>query len=87
MRTRRAERSSGAAGSARLDRDLEPGHLGGLAGSAHQALPAYDGLSAAWQSLATYFEFYNARRPRQTHDGRTLDMVYLNSLQELLAAA
>ena len=29
-------------------------------------LKAYDSVSAARQSLAAYFEFYNARRPHQT---------------------
>lgn len=50
-------------------------------------LKAYDGVSAARQSLATYFEFYNARRPHQSHDGRTPDMVYFNSLGPMQAAA
>jgi putative transposase len=34
-------------------------------------LKAYEGVSAARQNLAAYFEFYNARRPHQSHDGRT----------------
>ena len=42
---------------------------------------------AARQSLAAYFEFYNARRPHQSHDGRTPDMVYFNLLLPLRAAA
>ena len=50
-------------------------------------LKAYDGVSAARQSLATYFEFYNARRPHQSHDGRTPDMVYFASLRPMQAAA
>ena len=50
-------------------------------------LKAYDGVSAARQSLAVYFEFYNARRPHQSHDGRTPDMVYFNLLRPMRAAA
>jgi len=50
-------------------------------------LKAYDGVSAARQSLAAYFEFYNARRPHQTHGGRTPDMVYFNALPPMQAAA
>jgi putative transposase len=50
-------------------------------------LKAYDGVSAARQSLAAYFEFYNARRPHQSHDGRTPDMVYFSSLPPMQAAA
>jgi putative transposase len=50
-------------------------------------LKAYDGVGAARQSLAAYFEFYNARRPHQSHDGRTPDMVYFNALAPMAAAA
>ena len=50
-------------------------------------LKAYDGVSAARHSLATYFEFYNARRPHQSHDGHTPDMVYFATLPPLAAAA
>ena len=50
-------------------------------------LKAYDGVSAARMSLAAYFEFYNARRPHQSHDGRTPDMVYFNALPPMRAAA
>jgi putative transposase len=50
-------------------------------------LKAYEGVSAARQSLAAYFEFYNARRPHQSHDGRTPDMVYFNALPPMQAAA
>ena len=50
-------------------------------------LKAYDSVSAAKQSLAAYFEFYNARRPHQRHGGRTPDMVYFNSLPPMQAAA
>ena len=50
-------------------------------------LKAYDGVSVARHSLAAYFEFYNARRPHQSHDGRTPDMVYFNALPPVRAAA
>ena len=50
-------------------------------------LKAYDGVSAARHSLAAYFEFYNARRPHQSHDGRTPDLVYFNTLPPMQAAA
>jgi putative transposase len=50
-------------------------------------LKAYDGVGAARQSLAAYFEFYNARRPHQSHDGHTPDMVYFNALRPKKAAA
>jgi putative transposase len=50
-------------------------------------LKAYDGVSAARLSLAAYFEFYNARRPHQSHDGRTPDMVYFATLPALKEAA
>lgn len=38
-------------------------------------LKAYDSVSAARHSLAAYFDFYNVRRPHQSHDGRIPDMV------------
>jgi transposase InsO family protein len=50
-------------------------------------LKAYDGVNAARQSLAAYFEFYNAHRPHQSHDGCTPDMVYFDSLPPTKAAA
>ena len=50
-------------------------------------LKAYEGVSAARQSLAVYFEFYNARRPHQSHDGRMPDMVYFTALPPMQAAA
>jgi putative transposase len=50
-------------------------------------LKAYDGVSVARQSLAAYFEFYNARRPHQSHDGNTPDMVCFNSLSPMKVAA
>ena len=50
-------------------------------------LKAYDGVSAARLNLAAYFEFYNARRPHQSHDGRTPDMVYFATLPAMKEAA
>ena len=50
-------------------------------------LKAYDSVSAARLGLASYFDFYNARRPHQSHDGQTPDMVYFNSLPPMQAAA
>jgi putative transposase len=50
-------------------------------------LKAYDGVSVARHSLDAYFKFYNARRSHQSHDGRTPDMVYFESLPPLKAAA
>lgn len=39
-------------------------------------LKAYDSVSAAKASLATYFVFYNTRRPHQSLDGATPDTIY-----------
>ena len=50
-------------------------------------LRADDSVSAARHNLATYFDFYNARRPHQSHDGRTPEMVYFAALPALKAAA
>jgi len=50
-------------------------------------LKAYDSVIAARRSLAAYFEFYNTRRPHQSHNGRTPDMVYFSSLPPMQAAA
>ena len=50
-------------------------------------LKAYDSVNAARHSLAAYFEFYNARRPHQSHDGSTPDMVYFDVLPPMKAAA
>ena len=50
-------------------------------------LKAYESVSAARHNLATYFDFYNARRPHQSHDGRMPDMVYLAALPALKEAA
>ena len=50
-------------------------------------LKACSGVSAVRHSLAAYFEFYNARRPHQSHDGRTPEMIYFNALAPIRAAA
>jgi len=50
-------------------------------------LKAYDSVGAARQGLAAYFDFYNARRPHQCHDGRTPDMVYFDATAPVVAAA
>jgi putative transposase len=50
-------------------------------------LKAYDSVSAARQSLARYFDFYNTCRPHQSHDGKTPDMVYFAALPAVAAAA
>ena len=50
-------------------------------------LKAYDSVSAARRNLASYFEFYNERRPHQSHDGRTPDMIYFAALPAQKEAA
>jgi putative transposase len=50
-------------------------------------LKAYESVSAARHNLATYFDFYNARRPHQSHGGRTPDMIYFAALPALTQAA
>lgn len=50
-------------------------------------LKAYDSVSAARLGLARYFEFYNSRRPHQSHDGHTPDMIYFATLAPLASAA
>lgn len=49
-------------------------------------LHAYDTVPYAKQALASYFDFYNRRRPHSTLDGKTPDTVYFNQ-PPLLAAA
>ena len=49
-------------------------------------LKAYETVSEARQSLARYFDFYNARRPHSSLDAQTPDTVYF-SHQPLLRAA
>jgi putative transposase len=43
-------------------------------------LHAYDSVSQAKASLATYLTFYNTRRPHSSLDRKTPDQVYFNSL-------
>ena len=50
-------------------------------------LKAYDSVGAARQGLAAYFDFYNTRRPHQSHDGRTPDMVYFDAQPAMATAA
>jgi putative transposase len=50
-------------------------------------LKAYDSVSAARLGLAGYFDFYNSRRPHQSHDGHTPDMLYFRTLVPLANAA
>lgn len=50
-------------------------------------LKTYDSVSAARQGLAAYLDFYNSRRPHQSHDGRTPDMIYFGTLQPEAEAA
>ena len=49
-------------------------------------LHAYASVSDAKVSLSKYIEFYNARRPHSSLDGKTPDDVYFTSLPEKLAA-
>lgn len=50
-------------------------------------LRAYDGVSAARESLSRYLAFYNTRRPHSSLDGRTPDQAYLNPLRQIPVAA
>lgn len=50
-------------------------------------LKAYDGVSAARESLAAYIERYNSLRPHRAHGGRTPDQAYYALLPRLLKAA
>lgn len=50
-------------------------------------LKAYDSVSAARQGLSAYLDFYNARRPHQSHDGRTPNMIYYDAAVPMVAAA
>jgi Integrase core domain len=51
------------------------------------SLKAYDSVSAARMGLARYLDFYNSRRPHQSHDGHTPDMIYFLTLVPLANAA
>jgi putative transposase len=52
----------------------------------HVYLHGYDSVSEARVKLATYFEFYNGRRPHTALDGHTPDDRYFNFRQQQLAA-
>ena len=45
----------------------------------HVYLHAYESVSDAKQKLATYFDFYNTRRPHSSLDGKTPDMTYFKN--------
>ena len=45
-------------------------------------LKAYDTVSAAKASLATFFDYYNRRRPHQSLDDETPDAIYFAGLPE-----
>ena len=49
-------------------------------------LKAYDSVSGAKASLATYIQFYNNRRPHRSLAGKTPDMIYFAGIQEKIAA-
>ena len=49
-------------------------------------LRAYDNVSEARASIGRYLDFYNARRPHSSLDGRTPDQAYFNLLPLRLAA-
>lgn len=45
----------------------------------HVYLHAYENVSEAKQQLATYFDFYNTRRPHSSLGGHTPDMTYFKN--------
>ena len=45
-------------------------------------LKAYDTVSAAKASLGTFFDYYNRRRPHQSLDDKTPDIIYFAGLPE-----
>jgi putative transposase len=49
-------------------------------------LKAYETVTEARQSLARYFDFYNARRPHSSLDAKTPDTVYFSHQPQLRAA-
>jgi putative transposase len=49
-------------------------------------LRAYDAVSEARASIGRYLDFYNARRPHSSLDGRTPDQAYFNPLPIRMAA-
>ena len=50
-------------------------------------LRAYDNVPAARASVGRYWDFYNARRPHSSHDGRTPDQVWFAGLPPVVMAA
>ena len=50
-------------------------------------LRAYDNVHAARASVGRYWDFYNARRPHSSHDGRTPDQVWFAGLPPVVMAA
>ena len=52
----------------------------------HVYLHAYESTSDAKLKIASYFNFYNQRRPHSTLDRKTPDQVYFNSLPSQEAA-
>ena len=50
-------------------------------------LRAYDGITAARQSLRRYINFHNTRRPHSSLDGRTPDLAYHEALRPVPLAA
>ena len=50
-------------------------------------LKAYDTVADAKANLGRYLDFYNARRPHQTLDGKTPDTVYVENLPKETFAA
>jgi putative transposase len=49
-------------------------------------LRAYDSVGEARQSIGRYFEFYNARRPHSSLDGRSPDQAYFHKPPRAAAA-
>ena len=49
-------------------------------------LKAYDTVAEARNSLASYFGFYNSRRPHSSLDRQTPDQAYFTPLPQIAAA-
>ena len=49
-------------------------------------LKAYDTVAEARKSLASYFGFYNSRRPHSSLDRQTPDQAYFTPLPQIAAA-
>ena len=52
----------------------------------HVYLHAYESVNEAKQQLASYFQFYNTRRPHSSLGGQTPDMTYFKNQQSEQAA-